>query len=52
MLRLTTCVDVASEALLHHRYGNTASRNTTLRQASTASADVVRLQREQGRVER
>jgi hypothetical protein len=33
VLRLSTCVDVASEALLHHRYGSTASRNTTLRQA-------------------
>jgi hypothetical protein len=34
VLRLTTAVDVASEALLHHRYGSNASRNTTLRQAS------------------
>jgi hypothetical protein len=34
VLRLSTCVDVASEALLHHRYGSASSRNTTLRQAS------------------
>ncbi len=34
VVRLTTCVDVASEALLHHRYGSTASRGTTLRQAA------------------
>ena len=34
VLRLTTAVDVASEALLHHRYGSNAARNTTLRQAS------------------
>jgi hypothetical protein len=34
VLRLTTCVDVASEALLHHRYGSTATRGTTLRQAA------------------
>ena len=34
VLRLSTCVDVASEALLHHRYGSATSRNTTLRQAS------------------
>jgi superfamily II DNA or RNA helicase len=34
VLRLTTCVDVASEALLHHRYGSTASRSTTQRQAA------------------
>ncbi len=34
VVRLTTCVDVASEALLHHRYGSASSRNTTLRQAS------------------
>jgi hypothetical protein len=34
VLRLSTCLDVASEALLHHRYGSAASRNTILRQAS------------------
>jgi len=34
VLRLTTCVDVASEALLHHRYGSAASRGTTLRQGA------------------
>ncbi len=34
VLRLTTCVDVASEALLHHRYGSVTSRSTTLRQAA------------------
>lgn len=34
VLRLTTCVDVASEALLHHRYGSQAARGTTLRQAA------------------
>jgi hypothetical protein len=34
VLRLATCVDVASEALLHQRYGSTVSRNTTLKQAS------------------
>jgi superfamily II DNA or RNA helicase len=34
VLRLSTCVDVASEALLHHRYGSAAARGTTLRQAS------------------
>jgi hypothetical protein len=38
VLRLSTCVDVASEALLHHRYGSAASRNTTLRQASAQFA--------------
>ncbi|MGY4828407.1 DEAD/DEAH box helicase [Sphaerotilaceae bacterium SBD11-9] len=34
VLRLTTCVDVASEALLHHRYGSASARNTTLRQGA------------------
>jgi len=34
VLRLTTCVDVASEALLHHRYGSAGSRNTTVRQGA------------------
>ncbi len=34
VLRLTTCVDVASEALLHHRYGSANSRSTTLRQGA------------------
>ena len=34
VLRLSTCVDVSSEAMLHYRYGSAASRNTTLRQAS------------------
>src|SRR6185436_4047193 len=34
VLRLTTCVDVASEALLHHRYGSATSRSTTLRQGA------------------
>lgn len=34
VLRLSTSVDVASEALLHHRYGSASSRGTTLRQAS------------------
>jgi hypothetical protein len=34
VLRLTTCVDVASEAMLHHRYGSTNSRSTTLRQGA------------------
>ncbi|MEO8152086.1 MAG: DEAD/DEAH box helicase [Rhizobacter sp.] len=34
VLRLTTCVDVASEALLHHRYGSANSRGTTLRQGA------------------
>jgi superfamily II DNA or RNA helicase len=34
VLRLTTCVDVASEALLHHRYGSASSRATTLRQGA------------------
>jgi len=34
VLRLTTCVDVASEAMLHHRYGSANSRSTTLRQGA------------------
>ena len=34
VLRLSTCVDVSSEAMLHYRYGSAASRNTTLRQGS------------------
>lgn len=34
VLRLTTCVDVASEALLHHRYGSATSRGATLRQGA------------------
>lgn len=34
VLRLTTCVDVASEALLHHRYGSAQSRSTSLRQGA------------------
>jgi hypothetical protein len=34
VLRLTTCVDVASEALLHHRYGSASARNTTSRQGA------------------
>ncbi len=34
VLRLSTCVDVSSEAMLHYRYGSAASRGTTLRQAS------------------
>ncbi len=34
VLRLTSCLDVASEALLHSRYGSSASRSTTLRQGA------------------
>ncbi|MBX3623488.1 MAG: DEAD/DEAH box helicase [Rhizobacter sp.] len=34
VLRLTTCVDVASEALLHHRYGSAQARASTLRQGA------------------
>jgi ERCC4-related helicase len=34
VLRLATCIDVASEALLHQRYGSAASRGITVRQAS------------------
>lgn len=34
VLRLSTCADVASEALLHHRYGTPASRATLSRQPS------------------
>jgi superfamily II DNA or RNA helicase len=34
VLRLTTCVDVASEALLHHRYGSAQSRSTSMRQGA------------------
>lgn len=34
VLRLTTCVDVASEALLHHRYGSSQARAATLRQGA------------------
>ncbi len=34
VLRLSTVVDVSSEAMLHYRYGSAASRSTTLRQAS------------------
>ena len=34
VLRLSTCVDVSSEAMLHYRYGSLASRNTTQRQAA------------------
>jgi superfamily II DNA or RNA helicase len=34
VLRLSTCVDVASEALLHHRYGSASTRNTMARQGS------------------
>ncbi|RZI85739.1 MAG: helicase [Rubrivivax sp.] len=34
VLRLTTCVDVVSEAMLHHRYGSQSSINTKVRQAA------------------
>ncbi len=33
VLKLGTCTDVSSEALLHYRYGSAATRNTTARQA-------------------
>ncbi|MGH6645463.1 SNF2-related protein [Aquabacterium sp.] len=34
VLKLSTCVDVVSEAMLHHRYGSQSSINTKIRQAS------------------
>ena len=33
VLRLSTCVDVSSEAMLHYRYGSAASRSTSLTSA-------------------
>lgn len=46
VLRLATCIDVASEALLHQRYGSAASRGITLRQASAQV--LLRYQPDQG----
>ncbi|MDI1259872.1 DEAD/DEAH box helicase [Aquabacterium sp.] len=34
VLKLTTCVDVVSEAMLHHRYGSQSSISTKVRQAA------------------
>ncbi|RZL03693.1 MAG: DEAD/DEAH box helicase [Rubrivivax sp.] len=34
VLKLSTCVDVVSEAMLHHRYGSQSSINTKIRQAA------------------